>query len=48
MFACILVFIDLKMLLIDWIKIPAMLSLGVVVAILAATMILSWMQTRKQ
>ncbi len=46
--ACILVFIGLKMLLIDWIKIPAMLSLGVVVAILAATMILSWMQTRKQ
>ena len=46
--ACILVFIGIKMLLIDWIKIPAMLSLGVVVAILAATMMLSWMQTRKR
>ena len=46
--ACILVFIGIKMLVIDLIKIPAALSLGVVVFILATTMILSWMQTKKK
>ncbi len=39
--AVILVFIGGKMLLIDWVKVPAPVSLGVVVAILAATMVLS-------
>ncbi len=46
--ACILVFIGIKMLVIDLIKIPAALSLGVVVFILATTMILSWVQTKKE
>ena len=46
--ACILVFIGIKMLVIDLIKIPAALSLGVVVFILATTMILSWVQTKKK
>jgi tellurite resistance protein TerC len=35
------VFIGTKMMLIDLIKIPVLVSLGVVVAILAATMVLS-------
>ncbi len=39
--AVVLVFIGSKMLLIDVIKIPVLLSLGVVVAILGATMLLS-------
>lgn len=39
--AVVLVFIGTKMMLIDLIKIPVLVSLGVVVAILAATMILS-------
>ena len=39
--AVVLVFIGAKMMLIDVIKIPVLLSLGVVVAILAVTMILS-------
>ncbi|WP_067070242.1 TerC family protein [Roseateles chitosanitabidus] len=39
--AVVLVFIGSKMMLIDLIKIPVLLSLGVVVAILAVTMILS-------
>jgi tellurite resistance protein TerC len=39
--AVILVFIGTKMMLIDIYKIPVAVSLGVVVAILAATMILS-------
>lgn len=39
--ALILVFIGSKMMLIDFIKIPVLLSLGVVVAILAATMLIS-------
>ena len=45
--ACILVFIGIKMLLIDWYKVPAVFSLGVVVAILAMSMGLSWIRTRK-
>jgi tellurite resistance protein TerC len=39
--AVILVFIGAKMMLIDVIKIPVLLSLGVVVAILAVTMLWS-------
>ena len=39
--AVVLVFIGTKMMLIDLVKIPVLVSLGVVVAILAATMILS-------
>jgi tellurite resistance protein TerC len=39
--AVVLVFIGTKMMLIDLIKIPVLVSLGVVVAILAATMVLS-------
>ncbi|MDO4770050.1 MAG: TerC family protein [Brachymonas sp.] len=46
--AGILVFIGIKMLLIDLYKIPAALSLGVVVAVLAASMGLSWIKTRKR
>ena len=45
--ALILVFIGAKMLLIDIYKIPAMVSLGVVFAILAVTMGLSWARTSK-
>jgi tellurite resistance protein TerC len=39
--AIILVFIGTKMLLIDVVKIPVLLSLGVVVGILAITMVWS-------
>ncbi len=39
--AVVLVFIGAKMMLIDVIKIPVLLSLGVVVAILAITMVWS-------
>jgi tellurite resistance protein TerC len=39
--AVILVFIGTKMMLIDVIKIPVLASLGMVVGILAATMLLS-------
>ena len=39
--AVILVFIGSKMLLVDVVKIPVLLSLGVVVAILAVTMLWS-------
>jgi tellurite resistance protein TerC len=39
--ALILAFIGTKMLLIDWYKIPVLVSLGVVVGILAVTMVLS-------
>ena len=46
--ALILVFIGAKMLLIDIYKIPAVASLGVVFAILAATMGLSWVRTSKK
>lgn len=45
--ACILVFIGIKMLLIDLYKIPATVSLGVVLAILTTTMALSWIKTQK-
>ena len=46
--ACILVFIGIKMLLIDIFHIPAVVSLGVVMGILTITMILSWQKTRNQ
>jgi tellurite resistance protein TerC len=39
--AVILVFIGSKMLLVDVVKIPVLVSLGVVVAVLAVTMLLS-------
>ena len=39
--AVVLVFIGGKMLLVDFVKIPALVSLSVVVAILAATMLIS-------
>jgi tellurite resistance protein TerC len=43
--AIILVFIGVKMLLIDVYKIPVAISLGVVATILAVTMVLSWKRT---
>jgi tellurite resistance protein TerC len=43
--AIILVFIGVKMLLIDVYKIPVAVSLGVVATILAVTMVLSWKRT---
>jgi tellurite resistance protein TerC len=45
--AVILVFIGAKMMLIDVYKIPVLVSLGVVVGILATTMVLS-LRTSKQ
>jgi tellurite resistance protein TerC len=40
--ALVLVFVGTKMLIVDWIKIPVFVSLGVVGLILAASMLASW------
>lgn len=45
--ALILVFIGIKMLIVEWIKIPVFVSLGVVAAILAVTVWLSLRRTAK-
>jgi tellurite resistance protein TerC len=45
--AVILVFIGTKMLLIDVVKVPALISLAVIVTILAITVYLSLRKTRK-
>ena len=42
--AAVLVFVGSKMLLVDFIKIDAFVSLGIVGAILAASMALSWLK----
>jgi tellurite resistance protein TerC len=46
--AIVLAFIGLKMLLIDFVKVPVLISLGVVAGIIAATMILSVMMPAKK
>jgi len=46
--ALVLVFIGGKMLIIEWLKIPVFLSLGVVAAILAASMAASWLIPEKK
>lgn len=44
--AVVLMFVGAKMLIVDWFKIPVALSLGVVVAILGTSILLSLMSTR--
>lgn len=46
--AIVLMFVGIKMLLLDLYKIPTGISLGVVGAIIASSMIISWMHTGKQ
>jgi tellurite resistance protein TerC len=46
--ALVLVFIGTKMLIVDWFKIPVFLSLGVVGAILAASVAASWLIPEKK
>ena len=46
--AIVLMFVGIKMLLLDIYKIPTGISLGVVGAIIASSMIISWMHTGKQ
>jgi tellurite resistance protein TerC len=45
--ALVLIFIGTKMLIVDWFKIPIAVSLGVVVAVLSTSIILSLIATRK-
>ena len=40
--ACVLIFIGTKMLIVDWVKIPVFISLGVVALILLTSVLLSW------
>lgn len=46
--AIVLMFVGIKMLLLDFYKIPTGISLGVVGAIIGSSMIISWMHTGKQ
>ena len=46
--AIVLVFIGLKMLLIDFIKVPVLVSLGVVASVIAATMLISVLRPKAQ
>lgn len=46
--AIVLMFVGTKMLIVDWFKIPVAVSLGVVAAVLATSMLLSLMATRKE
>ncbi len=46
--AVVLVFVGIKMLIVDWYKIPAAISLAVVVTLLGTSILLSLMSTRKQ
>jgi len=41
-FACVLIFVSTKMLIVDWVKIPVFISLGVVALILLTSVLLSW------
>jgi tellurite resistance protein TerC len=45
--AVVLIFVGSKMLIVDWFKIPVAVSLGVVVAVLGTSMLLSLMATRE-
>lgn len=46
--ALVLMFVGTKMLIVEWFKIPVAVSLGVVVAVLGTSMLLSIMTTRKE
>ncbi len=46
--AIVLVFVGVKMLIVDWFKIPVAISLAVVVTLLGTSILLSLMSTRKQ
>ena len=46
--ALVLIFIGTKMLIVEWFKIPVFLSLGIVAAILAASIAASWMIPEKK
>ena len=46
--ALVLVFVGIKMLIVDWYKIPVAISLATVVAVLGVSIFLSLMSTRKQ
>jgi len=45
--ALVLIFVGMKMLLVEWFKVPALVSLGVVVAILATSIVISMMSPPK-
>lgn len=45
--AVVLIFVGTKMLIVDWFKVPVAVSLGVVVAILGTSILLSLISTRK-
>jgi tellurite resistance protein TerC len=45
--AIVLIFVGTKMLIVEWFKIPVAVSLGVVVAVLGTSMLLSLLATRK-
>ncbi|MCL2829476.1 MAG: TerC family protein [Betaproteobacteria bacterium] len=44
--AIVLIFIGVKMLIVDWFKIPVFFSLGVVTLVLAASVALSWLSAK--
>jgi tellurite resistance protein TerC len=44
----VLVFVGAKMMLIDFVKIPALISLAVVLALLAGAMLASWWVARRR
>lgn len=46
--AVVLVFVGVKMLIVDWLKIPVAVSLGVVIAVLGTSILLSLVSTRHQ
>jgi len=46
--ALVLIFIGTKMLIVEWFKVPVAVSLGVVVAVLGTSMLLSLIATRKR
>jgi tellurite resistance protein TerC len=46
--ALVLVFVGTKMLIVDWFKVPVALSLGVIIAILGTSILLSLVASRSQ
>lgn len=46
--AAVLIFVGTKMLIVDWFKIPVAVSLGVVIAVLGTSVMLSFLATRRQ
>jgi len=46
--AVVLVFVGTKMLIVEWFKIPVAVSLGVVIAVIGTSILLSLIATRKQ